>query len=85
VNSFPKNIDDQVPDSATQEIEQDMDDRYDHRSDSDRIKSTDLRKIRLTLWQIGKIRRSGEAHRRERAADLERIKMVYAPQVEGGQ
>lgn len=51
--------------------------RYDSKKDSDVIKRSDSRKVRLTLGQINKLRMASEAHESERDSELEFIKQMY--------
>jgi hypothetical protein len=51
--------------------------RYESDRDSDVLKRSDTRKIRLTLGQINKLRMASEAHEAERDSELEFIKQMY--------
>lgn len=52
--------------------------RYDPSRDSDVIKKTDKRKIRLTLGQINQLRMASESHEAEMESELGFIKQMYA-------
>lgn len=52
--------------------------RYDSAKDSDVVKKTDKRKIRLTLGQINKLRMTSESHESEAESELGFIRQMYA-------
>jgi len=52
--------------------------RYDPKHDSSVIKMSDLRKSRLTLRMLNDLRKSSEAHEREKKEDLELVRQMYA-------
>jgi hypothetical protein len=51
--------------------------RYDGSRDSDVIKRSDTRKVRLTLGQINKLRMSSESHEVESESEINFIKQMY--------
>ena len=51
--------------------------RYDGSRDSDVIKRTDTRKVRLTLGQINKLRMASESHEVESESEINFIKQMY--------
>jgi hypothetical protein len=57
--------------------QQQDDDRYDPSSDTGVIKSTDLRKCRLTLKMLNKLRKAGDARTRERSQEADFVKKMY--------
>jgi len=59
----------------TSEIANDR--RYDNLRDSEVIKRSDTRKIRLTLGQINKLRMASESHELEAESELNFIKQMY--------
>ncbi len=52
--------------------------RYDSSKDSDVIKKSDKRKIRLTLGQINRLRMASESHESELESELEFVRQMYA-------
>lgn len=52
--------------------------RYDSSRDSDVIKKSDKRKIRLTLGQINQLRMASESHEAESESELEFVRQMYA-------
>ncbi len=56
--------------------------RYDASRDSDVVKKSDKRKIRLTLGQINKLRMASESHEAETESELEFIRQMYAQPAE---
>jgi hypothetical protein len=52
--------------------------RYDSSKDSDVIKKSDKRKIRLTLKQINQLRMTSESHEAELESELEFVRQMYA-------
>jgi hypothetical protein len=52
--------------------------RYDSAEDSDVVKKTDKRKIRLTLGQINKLRMASESHEAELESELDFVRQMYA-------
>lgn len=59
----------------TSEIANDR--RYDNLRDSEVIKRSDTRKIRLTLGQINKLRMASESHELEAESELNFINQMY--------
>lgn len=59
-----------------------VDRRYDNNRDSDVLKKSDTRKLRLTLRQINQLRLTSEAHQLEKKSELEFIKQMYGTPVE---
>lgn len=57
-------------------------DRYNPLDDSSVVKSTDLRKTRLTLKMINDLRKAGDAREKEQKEHLEFVKVMYATPVE---
>jgi hypothetical protein len=55
-----------------------VDDRYLSQNDTDVLKSSDLRKTRLTLKMLGEIRRASEAHDREHEEEMGLVRKMYA-------
>ena len=53
-------------------------DRYDPEFDSSVIKSSDLRKCRLTLEMLNRLRKAGDARERENKEELELVRTMYA-------
>ena len=51
--------------------------RYENKDDSDVLKKSDTRKIRLTLGQINKLRMQSEAHEAETVSEMEFIRQMY--------
>ena len=51
--------------------------RYENKNDSDVLKKSDTRKVRLTLGQINKLRMQSEAHEAETESEMEFIKQMY--------
>jgi hypothetical protein len=62
--------------NSTNEVSNDR--RYDSSKDSDVVKKSDKRKIRLTLGQINKLRLTSESHEAEAESELEFIRQMYA-------
>lgn len=59
-------------------------DRYDPKHDLGIIDLTDLRKSRLTLQMLNDLRKSSEAHDKEKKAEIELVRKMYAaPKPEG--
>jgi hypothetical protein len=52
--------------------------RYDSSKDSDVVKKSDKRKIRLTLGQINRLRMASESHEAESESELEFVRQMYA-------
>jgi hypothetical protein len=52
--------------------------RYDSSKDSDVVKKSDKRKIRLTLKQINQLRMTSESHEAELESELEFVRQMYA-------
>lgn len=52
-------------------------DRFDPTHDSSVIKSTDLRKTRLTLKMLNDLRKAGDARAQEQMEDLELVQAMY--------
>lgn len=52
--------------------------RYDSSHDSSVIKSSDLRKSRLTLKMLNSLRKAGDAREREQKEELELVRVMYA-------
>lgn len=57
-------------------------DRYDSSDDTSVIKSSDLRKSRLTLKMLNDLRKAGDAREQESKADLELVRTMYATPTE---
>jgi hypothetical protein len=57
--------------------------RYDPAHDSGVIKSSDLRKSRLTLKMLNNLRKAGDAREREQKEELALVRTMYATPVEG--
>lgn len=57
-------------------------DRYNPLDDSSVVKSSDLRKTRLTLKMINDLRKAGDAREKEQKEHLEFVKVMYATPVE---
>lgn len=57
--------------------------RYDPEHDSGVIKSSDLRKSRLTLKMLNNLRKAGDAREREQKEELALVRTMYATPVEG--
>ncbi len=53
-------------------------DRYNPFTDTSILKSSDLRKTRLTLGMLNDLRKSGDAREKEQKEDLEFVKLMYA-------
>lgn len=53
-------------------------DRYDISRDTSVIKSSDLRKSRLTLKMLNELRKAGDAREQETLEDLAMVKLMYA-------
>lgn len=53
-------------------------DRYSHERDSSVLKSTDLRKSRLTLKMLNELRKAGDAREQEQLEDLALVRVMYA-------
>jgi hypothetical protein len=56
--------------------------RYSSDNDSSVLKSTDLRKSRLTLKMLSDLRKAGEAREKETREDLELVRVMYATPTE---
>jgi hypothetical protein len=54
------------------------DNRYLSKNDISVLKSSDLRKTRLTLGMINDIRRAAEAHDKEKREELGLVRKMYA-------
>jgi hypothetical protein len=54
------------------------DNRYLSKNDTSILKSSDLRKTRLTLGMINDIRRAAEAHDKEKREELGLVRKMYA-------
>jgi len=54
------------------------DNRYLSKNDTSVLKSSDLRKTRLTLGMINDIRRAAEAHDKEKREELGLVRKMYA-------
>jgi len=54
------------------------DNRYISKNDTSVLKSSDLRKTRLTLKMINEIRRAAEAHDKEKREELGLVRKMYA-------
>ena len=54
------------------------DNRYLSKHDTSVLKSSDLRKTRLTLGMINDIRRAAEAHDKEKREELGLVRKMYA-------
>jgi hypothetical protein len=54
------------------------DDRYISTNDTSVLRSSDVRKVRLTLKMLNEIRRAGEAREKERKEELGLIRKMYA-------
>lgn len=52
--------------------------RYSPENDSSVLKSSDLRKSRLTLKMLNELRKAGDAREKETREDLELVRMMYA-------
>jgi hypothetical protein len=52
--------------------------RYDSTRDSSVLKSSDLRKSRLTLKMLNELRKAGDAREKETREDLELVRVMYA-------
>lgn len=59
--------------------EMDEVERYDIDRDVDVLKSSDLRKSRLTLRMINDLRKAGETREKEKRDDLALVRKMYAP------
>ena len=57
-------------------------DRYDIGQDNSVIRSTDLRKSRLTLKMLNSLRKAGDAREKETKEDLDLIRVMYATPVD---
>jgi len=55
-----------------------VDNRYLSKNDTGVLKSSDLRKTRLTLGMINNIRRAAEAHDKEKREELGLVRKMYA-------
>lgn len=53
-------------------------DRYLSQNDTSILKSSDLRKTRLTLKMLGEIRRASEAHDKEHEEEMGLVRKMYA-------
>jgi hypothetical protein len=51
--------------------------RYENTRDSEVLKRSDSRKVRLTLGQINQLRMSSESHELEAESELDFIKQMY--------
>lgn len=60
-------------------------DRYDSDDDISVIKSSDLRKSRLTLKMLNDLRKAGDAREQETREDLELVRKMYATPTEPAQ
>ena len=56
--------------------------RYDAEHDTGVIKSTDLRKSRLTLKMLNSLRKAGDAREREQKEELALVRTMYATPTE---
>jgi hypothetical protein len=54
------------------------DNRYISKQDTSVLKSSDLRKTRLTLGMINNIRKAAEAHDKEKREELGLVRKMYA-------
>lgn len=54
------------------------DNRYESSNDTSVLRSSDVRKVRLTLKMLNEIRRAGEAREKERKEELGLIRKMYA-------
>lgn len=54
------------------------DNRYISKQDTGVLKSSDLRKTRLTLGMINNIRKAAEAHDKEKREELGLVRKMYA-------
>jgi len=52
--------------------------RYEPKHDSSVIKSTDLRKSRLTLGMLNELRKAGDAREREQKEESQLVKKMYS-------
>ena len=52
--------------------------RYDDQHDNSVIRSSDLRKSRLTLRMLNDLRKAGDAREREQKEDLDLVRKMYA-------
>jgi hypothetical protein len=52
--------------------------RYDSNKDTSILKSTDLRKSRLTLKMLSDLRKAGDSREKETKEDLELVRTMYA-------
>lgn len=57
-------------------------DRYDPAHDTSVIRSSDLRKCRLTLKMLNSMRKAGDARARETKEELELVRTMYATPAE---
>ena len=57
-------------------------DRYDIEKDSSVIKSSDLRKTRLTFKMLNDLRKAGDAREKETKEDLDLVRVMYATPVD---
>lgn len=57
-------------------------DRYDSSDDVSVLKSSDLRKSRLTLKMLNDLRKAGDAREQESRSDLELVRTMYATPTE---
>lgn len=55
-----------------------INDRYDMDHDNSVLKSTDLRKSRLTLEMLNQLRKAGDAREKEKGKDLALVRVMYA-------
>lgn len=60
-------------------VDMNNDDRYDPSHDTSVIFNKDNRKMRLTLGMLNSIRKAGDSREVEQKADLELVRMMYAP------
>jgi nucleosome binding factor SPN SPT16 subunit len=58
------------------------DKRYNPLTDTSVLKSSDLRKTRLTLKNINDLRKAGDAREKEHKEHLEFVKVMYATPAE---
>jgi hypothetical protein len=56
--------------------------RYNPLEDTSVLKSSDLRKTRLTLRMLNDLRKAGDAREKEQKEHLEFVKVMYATPVE---
>lgn len=56
--------------------------RFNSNKDTSVLKSSDLRKSRLTLRMLNDLRKAGEAREKETREDLELVRIMYATPTE---